>query len=132
MRQVVVNLPLHSFYLLANRSGKVVLALALCPFRFLRQNGQRRLQSMRKVAGLGLGASNGLLALLKQAIEDVDERLHFRRIAAFDLILAAFANFGEALTQLIELGQSHSDLQKSAEDKRDRETSENNSVPVHE
>ena len=46
--------------------------------RLLREHGERRLQAVREVAGLGLGARHRALALVEQRVEVAHERLRPR------------------------------------------------------
>ena len=77
MRQMVVDLPLHPFHLLCDRGGQFVFARASCTVGFLQQDGQWRFQSVSQIARLRLCASDCQLALFKECIEIVDQRLDF-------------------------------------------------------
>ncbi len=44
--------------------------------RLLGQHGQRRLEAMREVAGLGQRLPHPLVLVVEQRVEVVDERLH--------------------------------------------------------
>ena len=99
VRQVVVDLPPHAFDLLMDRGGKLDLpggGGALC---LLIQECERRLQAVRKVAGLAERAPHALFAIAQQRIEVTDERLHFRREISRHHAVPALVNVGEPLAQ---------------------------------
>ena len=52
--------------------------------RFVREHRERRLQRVRQVAGLRDRAPHGLIAMLEQRVEIVDERLHLAGIPPLD------------------------------------------------
>ena len=64
--------------------------------RFVREHGQRRLQSVGQIAGLRDRATDRDLAVLEQRVQVVDERLDFGRVRPVELPLPAFANQREA------------------------------------
>ena len=84
----------------------------------LRQDGERRLQAVCEIAGLGDRAVGHLLALAQQRIEVVHQRLHLGRIASLDLCTRAALEIAELRPQLVEGGDAASD-QHEAEDQRD-------------
>ena len=96
MREVIVDLPSHALDLLADACGELGLARARRPLGLLREHRQRRLQAVREVAGLGDRTADDLLAVVEQAVEVVDERLHFTGIGAFDAMLLVAVNRRQA------------------------------------
>ena len=80
--EVIVDLPAHSLDLLADRRGELALAGGAGAFGLARQQRQRRLETVREVAGLRNRALHRLLALFDQRVQVVDERLHLGGIVA--------------------------------------------------
>src|SRR5207342_2567872 len=68
----------------------------------------------------------------EKCVEVIHQRLHFRRVSAFDLVLSALSHFRKPRSELIEFGQTLPDLQKTAEYECDSEASEQDRVPVEE
>ena len=102
VREVIVDLPPHALDLLrrARRASSCVAgrrgALGL-----LRQHGERRLQAVREIAGLGdRAAARARSRCVEQRIQIVDERLHLGRIAAVDAARRARRARGEPRAQL--------------------------------
>ncbi len=107
VREVIVHLPPHALDLLMHRPPRA----RACPacvgdLRFVRKHRERRLQRVREIAGLGDRAPDGLIAMLEQRVEIVDERLHLARIAPLDAAIAPLVHRGEALAQLGERRQA--------------------------
>ena len=84
LREVRVDLPAHPLDLLANRRRQFVLPGGLRPVDLLREDGERRLQAVRQVAGLGQRARDAALALVEQRVEVLDERRDLARIVALE------------------------------------------------
>ena len=76
MREVVVDLAAHALDLAAIEAARSrprqPRALGVA-----RQHGERRLQAVRQVAGLGERTLHALVALGQQRVQVVHERLHF-------------------------------------------------------
>ena len=106
LRQVIVHLPAHPLDLLTHHRRQLGLPGAIGDLRLVRQHGERRLQRVREIAGLGDRAADGLIAVLEQRVEIVDQRLHFGGIAAVEAALAALAHGGEAAAQPLDRRQA--------------------------
>ena len=150
VREVIVDLPAHPLDLLADRRGELVMPLGVGTIGFLRQHRERRLETVSEVAGLGQRAPDGLLAVLEQRVEIVDERLHFGRIIAVDAAIATVAEAREALAQMIHRRQAVAYLREpnrhqgerdegagerlmsAAERRHARDRCQRNHVPDHE
>jgi hypothetical protein len=94
---VIVDLPPHAIDLLIYLCGKLLLSCRSHLLRLVRQHRQRRLQAMRKIAGLCYCARHAPLALVKQRVQLVDDRLHLYRISAADARVNAFVHGREAV-----------------------------------
>ena len=81
--------------------------------RLVRQHRQRRLQAMRKIAGLCHCARHAPFTLVKQRVQLIDHRLHLCRISAADTRVNAFVHGREAVAQLIDWRQAPPDLEKT-------------------
>ena len=64
---MIVHLPPHAIHLLADRRGQLALAGALGALGFVREHGERRLQPVREIAGLGQRAAHAPLAMRRAA-----------------------------------------------------------------
>ena len=82
VREVVVHLSSHALDLLVDGGRDLVLAGAAGALSLLRQDGERRLQTVGEIAGLGDGALNRLLAMIEQRVQVVHERLDLGGIGA--------------------------------------------------
>ena len=58
-------------------------------FRFICENRKRRFQTVGEIAGFGNRSLHGVLALIEQGVQIVDERLYFPRISADDAPVAS-------------------------------------------
>src|SRR5215831_5843788 len=114
VRQVIVNLPTHPFYLLVNDCSNLSVALALSPIGLLRQDCQRSLQSMGQITGLCQGALHSLLAMIEQGIQVVHQWLYFGGIGSIDSTLPAVAHCEQAISQMSERHQAASHLHKAS------------------
>ena len=92
VHQMVVNLTAHPFYLLVDRGGSVGVAFGLYLVCFLRQDGQRRLQTVCQIVGFRQRPLHSFFALFKEQIKIVDQWLHFCRIGPFDPALMTGTN----------------------------------------
>ena len=81
--------------------------------RLVRQHCQRRLQAMRKIAGLCHRARHAALTLVEQRIQLIDDRLHLCRINTVDARVDAFVHGREAVAQSIDWRQASPDLEKT-------------------
>ncbi len=101
VREVIVHLPAHPIDLL--RYGCSHLGLTGCPraFRLVREDGERRLQTVREIARLGDRALDRFLSMLEQRVEIVDERLHLGRVRAFDSPISPFVKPGKTARRLL-------------------------------
>ena len=75
-RRGVVLLAVSAVPLRADRCGEIGVALPVGAFRLRQQHRERRLQAVREVAGFGLRALHHFVALGKQDVEVVHQRLH--------------------------------------------------------
>jgi len=89
VREVVVDLPPHALHLRRHRRGELQVARGGGAVGVARQHGQRRLEAVRQVAGLGQRALHARFALREQRVEIVHERLDFRWIEAAKLAVLA-------------------------------------------
>ena len=71
-----MNLAAHAVHLLMDRCGDLAGTGCRRPVGFVCDDGQRRLQAVRKIASLGNGAFHGPIALFEQRVEVVNQRLH--------------------------------------------------------
>jgi hypothetical protein len=69
---------------------------------FVRQNGERRFQPVRQVSGFRNRATHGVLPLIEQRVEIVDERLHFARVGTFDAAIAPFVQSCEPRSKVLD------------------------------
>ena len=106
VREVIVHLPPHPLDLLPHDGRQLALPRLVGDLRLVREHGERRLQRVRQIAGLRDRAPHGLIAMLEQRVEIVDERLHFAGIAPFDAAIPSLAHGGEPLPQLGERRQA--------------------------
>ena len=67
LREVIVDLAAHPSHLLRDRRRELVLTRGLRALGFLREDRQRRLQSVREIAGLGRGLLDPQLAIDRAA-----------------------------------------------------------------
>ena len=95
MGEVIIDLPSHAIDLLLNGGGNLGLARCPRPLRLVRNDGERRLQAVRQVARLRDRTADGLLSLVEQRVEIVDERLHFCRVLAVDAPIAPLVQSGK-------------------------------------
>ena len=102
MREVVVHLPPHQRDLLGDRGREGRIAVRLEPLGFVRQHGQRRLQSMGEVARFRGRPRERLLVVGQQRVEIVDERLHLGRIRAVKPRLDAFLHVGQPPADVVD------------------------------
>ena len=112
VREVIVDLPPHAIDLLLNGGSNLRLAGSPRPLRFVRNDGKRRLQAVRQVARLCHRAADGLLPLVEQRVEIVDERLHFCRVIALDAPLAALVQFDKARAKVADRRHAGANLQE--------------------
>ncbi len=94
-----VDLAPHSLDLLTDRRRELVVSGRLRAFRFLHQHGQRRLESVREVAGLRERPAHRRIAVIEERVEIVDERLHFGRVLPLETTRAPFPDAGQARSQ---------------------------------
>ena len=85
------------------------------PVGFVCDDGERRLQAVRKIAGLGDGAFDGAIALVEQGVEIVDQRLHFGRVRAFEPARAAGVQDFQVAANGIDRRQTAPHLEEAAE-----------------
>ena len=101
MREVVVDLPPHALdFMRESSSADFGQSGGLRAVGLLREHGERRLQSVREIAGLGLRARDARVARLEQRVEIRHERLHFGGIVAVHQPLAAGVHVREPRAQL--------------------------------
>ena len=126
MREVVIDLPAHPIDLLANRGSELALAGSGRAFGVHRQQRQRCLETVCKVAGRRDRALHGPLALIDQRVQIVDEWLHLRHIAAFQPCLAATVHVGQPRPELRDARQPAAHLPRTAghRDARDHKDEE--------
>ena len=79
----------------------------------MRKDGERRLQAVRQVARLCDRTADGLLPLVEQRVEIVDERLHFGRIFALDAPIAALVQSGKARAKVVDRRHAAAHLQRA-------------------
>ncbi len=120
MREVRLHLTLHPLHLFADRLGEVVLARAGRPLGFVRQDGERGLQTVREVAGSRDRALHGLLAVVEQEVQVVDEWLHFGGVGAVDEAFTPLMYSGQSQAQAIDVRQAASHLNKADDHAHDR------------
>ena len=113
-REVIFDLPLHSLHLGLDDFGEFRLAAAAGPLGFVRDHRQRRLESMREIAGSGDGAANHAVVMVEQGIQIVDERLHFRREFAGDSRLAPVVDARQPRAQPVQPAQAPAELHHTA------------------
>ena len=92
VREVIVHLPAHAVHLARDGRGHLRLPGGPRPLRLLVEHGQRRLEAVRQVAGLGVRARHAQLAVAQQRIEVADQRLDLCGIVAFEPAVAAFTH----------------------------------------
>jgi hypothetical protein len=116
--EVIVDLPLHPLHQLPERRRQLVMPLGRRLLRLLRQHRQRRLQSVREIAGGGQGSGHGARAILEQRVQVVHQRLHLARIVALQSLTASLAHRREAGAQTSKRGQRPLHEKHSAGDER--------------
>ena len=84
LRQVRIDLALHARDLLTDGTGEIVLSRRLSTGDLLRQNRQRRLQSVREVAGPRRGAGDAPFAIVEQPVQIINQRRHLVWILTFE------------------------------------------------
>ena len=131
MGKVVFDLAAHPFDLLRDRGRKHRLPFGPGALRLLVQQRQRRLQSMRQIAGLGQSARDALLAIDQQRVQLGNQRLHFRRVLAAEARVTSFPNAGEIGAQLIERREAAFHLDEPDDHARHRRECHDDHV-VHE
>ena len=122
MREVVVDLPLHATHLLADGGGEIVLPRGARTFRLVCENGERRLQSVRQIPGLGDRTRHHLLAMLEERIQVRDERLDFCRIGSAHGAIAAVADGGQPRSQMLDRRQRVFHVRESRDHAEDRDS----------
>jgi len=103
--KVIINLPAHSFHLLSDSGREIRMSRCFGALRFLRQHGERRFQAMREIAGRGQRTLHNPLAVLKQRVEIVDQRLQFDRIISAHPAVAAASYVRQSRPQFFERRQ---------------------------
>ena len=122
MGKLIVHLLTHPIDLVMDRHGDVALAGPLYPVHFVREHGQRCLETVREVGGLGHGALNGLVAFVEQPVAIVDERLNFRRIGAVEPVVAAPPESGQPVAQGPDARESAPNLQEPRDHEQHRDS----------
>ncbi len=82
-RQLAIDMPAHDISKILQFRRDLAFALVAQPLRVGREHGQRCLQPVSEVGGVGAGAGDGLLLRLQQFIDLADQRRDFLGIAAF-------------------------------------------------
>ena len=109
-----------------DRGGKLGLSGGRGARRFLRQNGERRLEAVREVAGLRDRAADRAFAVIEVGVQLVHQRLDLDGVGAGDPRLAAAADRRERGAQPVERREAAADLgqaEQQAADRADRRAS---------
>ena len=128
LREVIVDLPAHPSDLLRDRRRELVLTGGLRAFGLLREDRQRRLQSVREIAGLGRGLLDPQLPVGEQRVEVVDERLNLRGVDAFEPALRTLAHVEQPRAQLLQRQQAAPELVQAGRDQDQRHGGEHRAV----
>ena len=80
----------------------------------MRKDRERRFQPVRQVTGLGDRAPHGLLPLVEQHVDVIDERLNFSRIHAVDAPLAPACSSASRARRLFNRRYAAPHLQQPA------------------
>jgi len=99
MGEVPFDVPAHPLDLTAHRSREVVLAGGIGTVDVFREHRERRLQTVREIAGLRDGARDTALSLFEQPVEIVDERHDLGGVLAVEPGAPAVANGGQTVAQ---------------------------------
>ena len=90
-------------------------------FGFLCEQCQRRLQAVRKIAGLGHCPLHGLVLVIEEGVQVIDERLHFCRVGAVDPPLRTGVDCGQPGPELRNRGQAPAHVPQACRKARNRE-----------
>jgi hypothetical protein len=127
--QVVFRLAPHPIDLLFDDRREVLVPCGRHPPGFVREDGERRLETVREVAGLGDRPRDSGLAVFQQEIEIVDQRLNLARVGAVEAAAAPLAHVRQAPPQLLDRGHAPAHLPQAHEDGDDREDQQRTEVP---
>ena len=90
--KVVFGLAAHAVDLLLDRRRQVLMSCGRHAPGFVREDGERRLEAVREVAGLRDRPRDGGFAVLEQEIQIVDQRLNLARVNAVEAAAASLAH----------------------------------------
>ena len=128
LREVIVDLAAHPSNLLRDRRRELVLTRGLRALGLLREDRQRRFQSVREIAGLGRGLLDPQLAVEEQRVEVVDERLNLRWVNPFKPALRTLAHVEQPRAQLPQRQQTAPELVQAGRDQDQRHDGEHRAM----
>ena len=99
-RGLIIDMRLHPAALLENGCRTRGLTVLLQPVGFIRQDRERRLQSMRDVAGLRPGSLDQFVGRVEEGVQAVDERLDFSGMCTRQRLRLSSLHLDEARRRL--------------------------------